>query len=88
VLKLRLTKQARRFFDTLPAKQYRQVLNKVLALMDHPEPPDSIQMKGYVYRRADVGEYRIVYHVENDCLNVVAYVGKRNDDDDVYRHLK
>ena len=86
MLKLRLTKQARGFFDTLPAKQYRQVLNKVLALMDHPEPPDSIQMKGYVYRRADVGEYRIVYHVENDCLNV-ACVGKRNDDD-VYRHLK
>ena len=54
--------------------------------MEDPEPPDSSPLVGYPYRRADIGEYRIVYRVEEDCLKV-ALTGKRNDDE-VYRQLK
>ena len=36
--------------------------------------------------RADVGEYRIIYTVENDTLNVFV-IGKRNDAE-VYKKLK
>jgi len=86
VLKLDITKQVLKFFRPLPAKQYRQVFNKVLALMEDPEPPDSSPLVGYTYRRADIGEYRIVYRVEEDCLKV-ALIGKRNDDE-VYRQIK
>ena len=86
MLKLDITKQAVKFFRPLPAKQYRQIFNKILALMEDPEPPDSSPLIGYPYRRADIGEYRIVYRVEEDCLKV-ALVGKRNDDE-VYRQLK
>jgi len=86
VLKLNVTRQVLKFLHPLPAKQYRQVFNKILALMEDPEPPDSHPLAGYPYRRADIGEYRIVHRVEEDCLRV-ALVGKRNDDD-VYRHLK
>jgi len=53
--------------------------------MEDPEPPDSSQLIGYPYRRADIGEYRIIYRVEEDCLKV-ALVGKRNDDE-IYRQL-
>lgn len=86
MLKLDITKQVLKLFRPLPAKQYRQVFNKVLALMEDPEPPDSSPLVGYPYRRADIGEYRIVYRVEEDCLKV-ALTGKRNDDE-VYRQLK
>jgi mRNA interferase RelE/StbE len=86
VLKLDLTRQARRFLETLPPKQFRQVVNKVFSLMSVPDSPDTIQMHGYPYRRADIGEYRIVYRVESGTLKV-ACVGKRNDDE-VYRFLK
>lgn len=86
MLKLDVTKQATRFFRPLPAKQYRQIFNKILALMEDPEPSDSSPLVGYPYRRADVGEYRVIYRVEEDCLKVVL-VGKRNDDE-VYRQLK
>jgi len=55
-------------------------------LMADPEPPDSILIKGSPYRRADIGEYRIVYQVRNNCLFVFV-IGKRNDDE-VYRLLK
>ena len=86
MLKLSITKQAVKFFRFLPAKQYRQVFNKVLALMEDPEPPDSSPLIGYPYKRADIGEYRIIYRVEEDCLKVVL-AGKRNDDE-IYRQLK
>jgi mRNA interferase RelE/StbE len=86
VLRLDITKQVIKFFRPLPAKPYRQVFNKILALMENPEPPDSSPLVGYPYRRADIGEYRIIYRVEEDCLKV-ALVGKRNDDE-VYRQLK
>lgn len=86
MLKLNITKQVLKFFRPLPAKQYRQVFNKILALMEDPEPPDSSPLVGYPFRRADIGEYRIVYRVEEDCLKV-ALIGKRNDAE-VYRQLK
>ena len=58
----------------------------MFSLMENPEPHDSKDLIGYLFRRADVGEYRIVYRVEGDILKV-ALIGKRNDDD-VYRQLK
>lgn len=86
MLKLDITKQVLKFFRPLPAKQYRQVFNKILSLMEDPEPPDSSALVGYPFRRADIGEYRIIYRVEEDSLKV-ALVGKRNDDE-IYRQLK
>ena len=41
---------------------------------------------GYEYRRADVGEYRIVYRFDRDFI-YVALIGKRNDSD-IYKRLK
>ena len=46
--------------------------------MANPEPHDSKKLKGYPYRRADIGEYRIVYRVEGDVLKITV-AGKRND---------
>ena len=86
MLKLDLTKQSQKFLAGLPPKQFRQVVNKILGLMADPEPGDSIQMMGYPYRRADIGEYRIVYRVHSDCLKV-SIIGKRNDSE-VYEQLK
>ena len=79
MLKLEITHQVKKFIDTLPPKQFRQVVNKALSLMADPEPSDSVKMKGYPFRRADIGEYRIVYRLENDSLKV-ACIDKRNDD--------
>ena len=84
-LKLLVSKQAYGFLDTLPPKQFRQVLRKLLALLENPRPHDTEQLKGYPFLRNDVGEYRIVYDVQGDTLRLIL-VGKRNDDD-VYKRL-
>jgi mRNA interferase RelE/StbE len=86
VLRLDLSRRAARFLDGLPARQFRQVMKKVIALMVDPEPHDSEPLRGYPYRRADVGEYRIVYDVAGYTLQMLI-IGKRNDDE-VYRQLR
>lgn len=86
-LKLSITRQASKFIQKLPPKQYKQVVSTTLALLKNPEPHDSKQLKGSAQgnRRADVGEYRIIYRVEGDNLFVLV-IGKRNDDE-VYKIL-
>ena len=56
-------------------------------MLNNPEPHDSRLLKGSRddNRRVGVGEYRVVYRVEDEIL-LVLVVGKRNDSDD-YRLL-
>lgn len=88
MLKLNLSKRSAKFLDKLPKKQFNQINGKIMALLIEPAPPDSSLLKGQAsdYRRADFGEYRIVYRVNGDTLEVIL-IGKRNDDE-VYKALK
>jgi mRNA interferase RelE/StbE len=86
VLTLDITHDCYKFLQTLPAKQFRQVVMAVLDLLHTPEPHDSAALKGYPYRRVDRGEYRIIYYVDGAILRV-PIVGKRNDDE-VYKRLQ
>jgi mRNA interferase RelE/StbE len=79
------SKQVHKFLRPVPPKHGRQLAAKIRQLADDPHPPDSKPLKGYPYRRADSGEYRIIYEYDDAELRVVA-VGKRNDDE-VYRQL-
>ena len=87
MLKIDLSKRSQKFLSRLPPKQARQLTTKILELRSNPEPPDSSKLKGYdYYRRADFGEYRIIYFVKGDVL-MIFLVGKRNDDE-IYKQLK
>lgn len=86
MLPLSLSKPAARCLDTLPPKQYRQVVRRIIQLMADPRPADAEQLRGYPYWRATAGEYRIVFDVTDGVLRVLA-IGKRNDDE-VYRRLR
>ncbi len=85
MLSLDLTHQAKDFLNQLDPKRFRQVVKKIFALMENPRPADSKDLQGWPLRRADIGEYRIIYRVEENCLKV-ALVDKRNDDE-VYKKL-
>lgn len=84
--KLGLSRRARDFLDDLPAKPFRQVALRIFDLLKEPRAPDTAHLTGQPYRRADVGEYRVVYRVEGDTVLVVL-VGKRNDAE-VYKQLR
>jgi mRNA interferase RelE/StbE len=88
VLRIDISRQAGRFLKRLPPKQGRQLAVKIMLFGENPMAHDSVRMKGSasVYRRTDVGEYRIIYQVAGDILKVVL-IGKRNDNE-VYRKLQ
>ena len=82
-----LSRDARDFIEKVPHKHAKQILLRILGLCQDPQPPDSVQLKGSGegYRRTDVGEYRIIYRVVADTLEI-PLIGKRNDDE-VYRRF-
>lgn len=86
MLKLQSTREAQKLLDTLPPKQFRQVVQKIFALLSNPRPHDTKELKGYPFLRCDIGEYRIIYDVQNSDTLRLILVGKRNDDE-IYRKL-
>ena len=84
--KLALSKNVVNFLSELQAKQFKQVMGKILSLLAEPTPPDSQHLKGFNdLRRTDMGEFRIVYRFDENTV-VVSLVGKRNDDE-IYKRL-
>jgi mRNA-degrading endonuclease RelE of RelBE toxin-antitoxin system len=87
MLKLDLSKQAFAFLEKLPAKQGRQVAEKLTALCNDPAGVPSEGLKVYApLRRVKAGEFRIVFVVEGGALRV-RLIAKRNDDE-VYKLLR
>jgi len=86
MLVLKPSKAAVQFIEELPAKQFRQVWLKVLGLLADPQPSDAKRLQGYDYYRTDFGEYRIIYQVVEETLELIL-IGKRNDDE-VYKQLR
>ena len=82
----RISKRAEKDQRRLPAKHRRQIAVKIVQLRSAPTPPDSKKLTGYPYRRVDVGEYRVIYRVEREMLEILR-IGKRNDAE-VYRNLR
>lgn len=86
MLKLQISKAAQKFLDSLPPKQFRQIVRKVFEILEQPEPHDTMKLKGYSFFRNDVGEYRLVYDIKEDSLRLIL-IGKRNDDE-IYKQLR
>jgi len=86
MLRIDIARRVEKFQAKLPPKHRRQIAARILDLAGNPGAPDIKKLQGSDYRRADIGEYRIVYEVAADVLRVLL-VGKRNDDE-VYKALK
>ena len=67
--------------SALQSKQFKQVGTAMLGLLHDPLPHDSASLQGATHgeRRVDVGEYRIIYSIDGDTVEVLV-IGKRNDD--------
>jgi mRNA interferase RelE/StbE len=81
-----LSRQAERFLRELPAKQARQIAEKLQSLAADPSTLPSEQLRGYApMRRLRAGEFRVIFAVEGAVVQV-RLIGKRNDDE-IYRAL-
>ena len=86
MLKLQISKDARKFLDNLSPKQFRQIIRKVFSLLEDPRPNDTKELQGFPFLRSDAGEYMVIYDIQGDMLRLIL-VGKRNDDE-VYKKMK
>ncbi len=86
MLRIDIAKRVEKFQARLPAKHRRQIAARIIALANDPNAQDTKNLQGSDFRCADSGEYRIVYRVSGQALQIVL-VGKRNDDE-VYRQLR
>lgn len=88
MLNIKLSKQAGRFLEKIPAKHAAQIVDKLDKLAADPASVPSVQLEGFpLYRRAKSGEYRIIYRIEDGAIKLlVVLIGKRNDSD-IYREM-
>jgi len=87
MLKLDIKRPAYDCLTDLQTKQFKQVMLSIIRLTKEPYPHDSQKLAGYPYHRIDIGEFRIIYDMENEDTVRVILVGKRNDDE-VYKRLR
>lgn len=76
--RIEIDKRAVKFIAKQPKPQRERILKAIYKL---PETGDIKQMQGYTgYYRLRVGDYRIIYTVNNDVLLVrVIEIGNRGD---------
>ncbi len=78
-----LKRSAERELDALPEATRQRVASRLLALEHEPRPRGSRQLRGPAGRRLRVGDYRILYEVDDSQKRVVVFaIGHRRD---VYR---
>jgi len=85
MLKINLSKASLKFLKTLPAKQKQQCALRIQELRKNPTAQDVKKLKGYSYSRCSCGEFRIIFEVQLNTIDVIL-VEKRNDDR-VYKKL-
>jgi mRNA interferase RelE/StbE len=84
MLKLSIHKKVVKEIQTFPKKHQKQIGLKIREILNlNGISHDEKKLKGYPFKRTDAGEYRIIFRVEGDTLEIAA-VGKRNDNE-IYR---
>ena len=82
--RVEVSRPAQRDIDKLEPTVRQRVLKRLVALGDDPRPPDAKKLSGEASGyRIRVGDYRVLYRVDDDVLLVlVVRVGRRRE---VYR---
>ena len=85
MFKVILDKRVQEYVGRLDEKRKRQVAGRIAALQTDPRPHDFIKLKGDNGYRIGIGEYRILYDIDDTRQLVTVYrVANRKD---VYRGL-
>ena len=89
MLAIRMSKGADDFLAKIPKKHAQQIVRKIAAFAADQTSVQSEQLAGYpTLKRLKSGEYRVIFSIENNVLEVhILRIGKRNDGE-VYRNLE
>lgn len=82
--KLAIKKSARKELDNLPDQIFLKVDKSILSLKENPFPyPQAKKLKGEDKCRLRIGDYRVVYSVDEDQKTITIYRVRHRKD--VYR---
>jgi len=80
---IKVKKSAEKELSKIPKKDLMKILDKIQALAEEPHPVGSIKLTNDEKYRIRVGNYRILYQIENHLLTIVVVkVGHRKE---IYR---
>ena len=81
--KIQVKKSAEKELGKIPKKDLIKILNKIESLSDDPHPVGSIKLTNEEKYRIRIGNYRVLYKIEDDILTIfVVKVGHRKE---IYR---
>ena len=81
--RISLLRRAQKELGELPHAVYERVCDSVRALGQDPRPPGCLKLAGREGWRIRVGEYRVIYEIDDEQQSVtVMHIGHRRD---VYR---
>ncbi|MBC8156174.1 MAG: type II toxin-antitoxin system RelE/ParE family toxin [Bacteroidetes bacterium] len=80
VYQIQISNKAAKSLEKLPDGAYVRVKEAIYALADNPRPHGCKKLKGRSGYRIRVGDYRVVYEIEDDKLVVLVLdVGHRRE---------
>ena len=79
-------KSAAKTLQKLPQSVQKRIIDKLSEIENSPPPLVETKLKGNnPFNRIRVGDYRIIYEIQNDILVIlVIKIGHRRD---IYKHL-
>ncbi|MDQ3020150.1 MAG: type II toxin-antitoxin system RelE/ParE family toxin [Bacteroidota bacterium] len=81
--KIKLDNNAKKILDKIDYKITKRIFNKIESLGIEPRPFGSIKLKGENAYRIRLGNYRILYEIEDKKKEIIVYhIAHRKD---VYR---
>ena len=80
-----LPKSVQKQLNTLPKELKQRILNALVQLQEEPRPANSLQMKGGQGFRLRIGDYRVLYDID-DISHIINLrrIGHRRE---IYRDL-
>lgn len=81
--KIEFKKTAAKELNSLPNREIKKIVVAINHLVENPRPTNSKKLSGSERYRLRIGDYRILYEIENQVL--IIYIVKIAHRKDVYR---
>ncbi len=81
--RIEVKKSAAKELRKIPGKELTRILDKIRTLSDDPRPKGSIKLTNKEEYRLRIGNYRVLYSVEDNIL--VVYIVKAGHRKSIYR---
>jgi len=81
--KIEIKRSASKELNSLPNKEIKKIINSINQLIENPRPINSKKLSASERYRLRVGDYRILYEIED--LILIFYIIKIAHRKDVYR---